>query len=248
MDPLIGAALITSGTNIAGNLLNTFGSQGGMSDTQKNDQRFMNDFAWKAALRNEEYQRNYMQIRAMDAQRAGLHPLAALGVNVGSGPASAAFVGSGEGSGRRYNAANAAADSIQGLGQNLSRAIAAQQTADERLITQATLAEKAANTDYIQAMADESRKRTAAIGSIPPVPNPYNQHMQGDVSQIPYADVVYRGRDGYETVMDPRFAMGLSADPLRMYIRSLGKIFRRDGSTKTDPDSAYMYRTGKRRK
>lgn len=224
MDPLIGAALIGSGSALAGGLMNNFLGGGGMSDTQKNDQRFMNDFAWKAALRNEDYMRRYLEIRSNDAHVAGLHPLAALGVNVASGPGAAAFVGSGEGNRRVRDFGF-----IPEMGQNISRALLAQKTADERMLAQAALEKTQAETDLVRAQADDIRNKVPGGVGNPPAPNPYGPGvMQGDVSQLPNAHMVYRGPYGYETQWTPDFAVSHMGRAMRGMLQDLHDVGRLD--------------------
>lgn len=151
------------------------GGQG--SDTALNDQRFMNDFAWKQSLRNEDYMKNYMQYRSQDAEKAGIHPLAALGVNTGSGPSGAAFVGADMSP--RSNAYDLGSDLATGMGQNISRAILAQKTQDERDMHTASLARVTAETDLINAQRAESEKRLHSPEN-PPVKNPYDDSMTSD--------------------------------------------------------------------
>lgn len=58
MDPIIGGSLISAGANILGGI-----------------------FGRRSAKRADQFQRNFVQIRAEDARKAGIHPLAALGAN-----------------------------------------------------------------------------------------------------------------------------------------------------------------------
>lgn len=240
MDPLIGGALIGGGFGLLGNVLSHFG--GGGSDTAMNDQRFMNDFAWKQALRQEEYNnfytQNYMQIRAKDAAAAGLHPLAALGVNVASGPTSAAFSGSG-GSGRR-NAYDLGSDMAHTMGQNISRAVAAQKTADERILMQAQLEKNAAEIDLVQAQAAETRMRTAAIGSNPPIPDPYSG-LTGDVLGLPSQHKLYRTPYGYTAEWSPDFAVSMMSRPVKGTLQDIHDMGRENITPKLRAILQMMY-------
>lgn len=69
---------------------------------------------------NTEVLKNQLQWRMDDARRSGIHPLAALGVNPASGPSMS--VGDTGGGGPDFGS----------IGQDLSRAISAQSTQDER--------------------------------------------------------------------------------------------------------------------
>lgn len=179
--------------------------QGG-SDTAVNDQRFMNDFAWKQALRNEDYQHNYMQYRSRDAQLAGLHPLAALGVNVGSGPSAAAFTGV------ENFSRNRAFGDMSHLGQNTSRALLSQATADERALSAATINKINSEADFAQASAAEARKRTASMGLPPPMP---------DMAKSNKYQLVKNAMGRYEWILSPEASQGIMSDPIKMWANSL---------------------------
>lgn len=209
---------------------------GGMSDTQLSDQRFMNDFAWKQSLRNESFSReqyefmkylaeNGMQVRARDAAAAGFHPLAALGGAgmslSGMGPSSAAFVGPGEGSRRRWPGGH-----LSAMGQDISRAMNAEMTALERASQNAALAERMANIDYIEAMAAESRQRRLNLANTP-MPG---GAMTGDVIQLPQS-IMYRRADGsYEEGYSPEYSESLQNRPASKWMRDIQHMIRNTGA------------------
>lgn len=182
----------------------------GSSDTARNDTRFMNDFAWKAALRNEDYQRNYMQVRARDAELAGMHPLAALGVNVGSGPSGAAFVGTESFSG------NKAFGDMSHLGQNTARALLAQSTADERALNAATINKLNSEADFAQASAKEVRSRVPNTQLPPPMPNMATSNKY---------QLVKNAMGRYEWILSPEASQGIMSDPIKMWATSLENSF-----------------------
>lgn len=194
--------------NVFSSIMGYQGSR--MSSGQRADQRWMNDFAWKQALRQEEfskdYQLNYLQHRARDAEKAGLHPLAALGVNTGSGPTAAAFVGADSNS--RPNSY----ELMSNLGQNVSRAFLAQRSSDERALAQATLGKINAETDYTRAMELEARTRTQNMQLPPPMP----QMSQGQKYQL-----VKNAMDRYEWILSPEASQGIMSDPIRMWSNSI---------------------------
>lgn len=153
MNPLITASLITGGTGLLGNALGMFGDGG--SDTALNDQRFMNDFAWKQALRNETRQWQLatggLQIRAADAEAAGIHPLAAMGINPAGGATVAANF---QPTTDRYNNRwDRAAGMVKDLGQDVSRAVAAQATPHEKAMRIAQLETEVAQKNALDAEA-----------------------------------------------------------------------------------------------
>lgn len=220
MDPLIGAALIAGGSGLLSNTLGFFG-QPGQSDTAVNDARFMNDFAWKQALRNEQFNNdwvtNNMQIRSRDAALAGLHPLAALGVNISSGPSSAAFVGQPQ-SEKKRNAYALGADLSDTLGQNISRAMLAQKSAQERALAQATLdkinSETAANNSMAR-MYD--RQNPPSVGTPPSMPT----MDENQKYQLLYNPMSKR----YEWALSAQASQAIMSDPVRMWSESFSNAF-----------------------
>lgn len=177
MDPLITASLIGGGFNLLGSGLGFFG--GGDSDTARGDARFMNDFAWKKALRDEEYQRHMdrwgVRIRAHDMAKAGeeigVHPLAMMGINPAGGASVPVNFAGGYDSGYD-NRWDRAASMTKDLGQDISRAVSATATREEKAMRVAQLATQLsqkraldAEADLKIAQADDLRRNP----SVPPV-------------------------------------------------------------------------------
>lgn len=209
-----------------------FGGQGGPTGSQIDDQRFMNDFAWKQALRNEQYQRNYMQVRAADAEKAGFHPLAALGVNVGSGPQQAAFAGTGPGRPPRDTSG------MQALGQNLSRAQSAMATEQEKIMNELAIEQAFANIDKTHAEAAfyRSNKITAGIGQNPAIPDPYGgANMTGDIRLHPTQHQIVRTPYGYRYEWSPEFVQANQGRMFTSAVRDLGDFF-------AGPEATQFYR------
>lgn len=137
----------------------------GGSDTAANDARFMNDFAWKQSLRNEEFQKQLatqgIRMRVADAEAAGIHPLAALGVNPSGGG----------------NFASAFTQPIprdkpqwQGLGQDISRAVHAMTTPEEKQYKMLQLEKmktenEILNTELTERRANIQRSHSAGLPS-----------------------------------------------------------------------------------
>lgn len=261
MDPIIGGALIGGGFSLLGTGLGLGFGGGGMSDTQKNDQRFMNDFAWKQALRNEEFQKdlayNGMQIRSRDAQLAGLHPLAALGVNpAGGGSFQSAFQSSGfEGKPRRDFSG------VSDMGQNISRAMMAMKTPEERLAQQLQLENLRAEGDLTRAQAAESMARTRNLaGTGPGLPSAYGPNSQSSAPGWPERHILIKNPDGsYSLQYSPEMATSMMARPIgslmedfketygqnvfnRSHWRNIINWFTQGGKEYAD----YMGRQGKR--
>lgn len=187
MDPL---KVIDTAANLADTIGGFFG--GGGSDTAANDARFMNDFAWKQALRNEEEQkllaRNGIRMRVADAEAAGIHPLAAIGVN----PAGGGQFGSGSVSpmeGRQ----NPMGPALSRMGQNLSRAAAVMSTRQEQEMHAANIELLRKNTDFVIQQIAESKARVVDMGH--PKPQPVDTDMPfNPVKKMKYA--LQKVRDG----------------------------------------------------
>ena len=116
MDPVTGAALINAGSSLLGGVLGGKGKKGPDFEDIKNENRtvLMNQIQWKV----------------QDAIKAGIHPLAALGVSSASGPSGGWAVGDSS-SGPDWG-------TIAGdLGQNVSRAITAHGSQEDRMMQQA---------------------------------------------------------------------------------------------------------------
>lgn len=111
MDPIIGAALISSGSNLLGGFL---GSKGKLS-TRKT-MRLQYDYQ---RLLNQ----TGVQDRVNDARAAGIHPVYAMGSNIN--PGSVQAVGDGS-TGSSWQ------DSFSNMGQDLSRAASVYQSKEER--------------------------------------------------------------------------------------------------------------------
>lgn len=199
-------------------------SGSGTSDTAVNDQRFMNDFAWKAALRNEDYQKNYMQYRSADALAAGMHPLAALGVNVGSGPSAAAFTGVDTHRARGYS-------DMSNLGQNTIRSLMSQATEDDRALARANINRTNAETDLIRSQHAESMKRLMEPAGNPPGA-PTGRDPTDPIQKYHY----YVDENGnIIRQYSPAYSQAIMSDPLGMWANSFEKSF-------AGPDNRPFYR------
>lgn len=167
------------------------------SDTAVNDQRWMNDFAWKQALRNEEFQRdlaqNGIKMRVDDAVRAGLHPLVGAGINPASGGfGGAAFQAPSQPSPKQF--------SNPSFGQNISRALAATATSEEKQIRAIELARAQTQLEGDQIQNEIARRQLKQLGATPPMP-PLHIRVRRD--------------DGSEMIINnPDLAAGIMSDPL----------------------------------
>lgn len=175
----------------------------------------------------EDFAKQGVRWRVADAEAAGLHPLAALGVMpTGSSPVSvmgsggAGYSGGPSSSrgGNMYRALSAA-------GQNISRAMLAGQSADERALAQAQLDKLRSETDYMTAMAAESRKRASMPGN-PPIPDPYSGVSGGDVRTVPDMHQVMRGPNGYEVQWSDAYSRSQMSRPFSMAGNDLVDILK----------------------
>jgi hypothetical protein len=151
------AHLVSAGTDLIGGVLGNNAQEELYKQSYKNQKEFaQKSIRWKVA----------------DAKAAGIHPLAALGVNpVPYQPASV---------GKDYSY-------LSDMGQDISRAVAANQTKEQRRLTQLALdkAEAELVNQRIQNMIDMKRLRNNANGqgTVPPVGNPYDgiieEHLGG---------------------------------------------------------------------
>lgn len=196
--------------NAALNFGSNFVPMGGVEGALVDDQRFMNDFAWKQSLRNEDFQKQLathgIRMRVADAEAAGLHPLVAAGVNpAGGNPVSVNFTGGAGGSGgSRW------ANAMAGMGQDITRAAMATATQEERAESKARVASMEASTEEAKvrkqvAMAELERLKN------PPMPSAYQLYQMPDGSSMMY--------------YTPEFANAIQADPLQMYGASWENVF-----------------------
>lgn len=235
MDPMVQAALIGGGFNVFSGALGAFGGSQESGGLSRGDQRYIADFNMQQAKRNEDWNRayslDYMNIRADDARRAGLHPLAALGVNVGSGPTASVMAPAAESAFKR-NGFDIASDLSDRMGQGISRAMLAQRTADERALTAATLRKINSETNLNNSMASQRGTNTSTnTGSPPPM-------AVGNKYQL-----VKNAQGRYEWILSPEASQGIMSDPAKMYLSSLENAF---AGPETYPFWNQVYKSGRR--
>lgn len=156
MSPQATAALI----NVGGNLLG--GMMGDGDDDSKTRERNWNRQFDRNADLQREFAQNGVRWRVEDAQRAGVHPMFALGINPSQATPQAIDFGV-TGSGSKKNRMG---DAIANAGQNISRAVAAQETVDERnerlMRLEVLRSEAAKNFALASSYASEARKPIGA--------------------------------------------------------------------------------------
>ena len=158
--------------------------------------------AW--TLARDQFERP-MQTRARDAEAAGLHPLAALGVSPSNASVAAAFAPESKPSlGERLNH----------MGQNISRAISAYQTPEERELARVRLDNLKAEGDLTRAQTAESLKRAMDQPGNPPA-------MIGAPSmQLWHNPVTGKKEWGYT----PEYAASIMSSPVTMYSKDVKRI------------------------
>lgn len=136
MDPIVTGSLISAGASILG------GAFGG-SKSRRNRDMVAAERKWQQDMRYEDWERqnNYLQRRVIDARKAGLHPLYALGAQPttsGAMPSTPNMMSTESDAALGQGLANAG----QALGQGLSQyAQAKQQKTYNSLVNQKLLAE-----------------------------------------------------------------------------------------------------------
>lgn len=206
MDPTTVALWLTAGSGLANTIGNFMG--GGQSEgLSRGDQRFIADFNWKQALRQEDYQRNHLQYLVDDANKAGISPLAGLGVSPAAGPSAVAFGPPAVKEGRHIG------DDIGRMGQNLARAVGSVQTADERAISAATARKAKAEADFVELQVLDAKKRLAQPAN-PPAPDPFNSAVTADVHGLPATHQLLSGPGGPERAYTDEYSRSLMARPI----------------------------------
>lgn len=188
-----------------------------MANSARSDQMAIaeRNFAFQDALAKQG-----VRWRVEDAEAAGLHPLAALGMMPqGSSPVSVMS----DFGGNRTSSSGNAFRAFSNMGQNLMRAAQAGATADERMLNQANVDKVRAETDYMKAMTAESLKRASMPGN-PPLPDPYSGVSGGDVRVVPNMHQVMRGPNGYEVQWSDEYGRSMMARPFSMAGRDLYEV------------------------
>lgn len=205
MDPLVTSTLISTGANILGKF---FG--GG------------DDAAEKAADANyaiqKEFAKNGIRWRVEDAQRAGIHPLYALGAQ--TTPGSPVMVDGGSNS-------NPIGESLAEAGSGIARAMAAGKTSLERLQEQMLTAQiKGQEIDNAKAASDLALSSGAGIGPPGPMGNVKMSASEmesvargnhGLAASIPAAAQIFRNLDGSTSIWPSKDAKQSIEDSLYEY-------------------------------
>lgn len=146
MDPIIGGALISAGSQLIGGLLGS-----GKNNHAGRDQRQAISYANRSAILD----------KVAAAKEAGISPLYALGAPTISATSQVGEAGGGNGLGQ----------TLAAMGQDVGRAVAAQQSDLERKVQALTLDKAALENDYLRAQINSVRVRTIRESG-PPMPVP----------------------------------------------------------------------------
>lgn len=163
MDPLVAAQVAGNVADIGFGLYDRFaGNDGGIA---QDDARWMNDFSWKQSLRNEVFQndlaRHGIKMRVDDAVSAGLHPLVGAGINPASGGyGGAVFSGVPSAQGRSFRGSD--------FGQNISRAVSATRSLEEKQLMAVELRRQMAEADLAGTNAQIARRQLMEMSKSPP--------------------------------------------------------------------------------
>lgn len=159
MDPIVTASLVSAGSSLLGGLFG--GSKSGAAKRAA-------DLEY---ARQKEFAQNSIQWRAADAQAAGLHPLAALGIN----PAQYAP----QAIGGHDNSAmgNALADAGQSIGRAVGASMSKGDRAKKEILDSLTLEKAKLQNDLLRAQTTNISRPTN-----PPFPS---GSITGDVSHNP---------------------------------------------------------------
>lgn len=129
----IGSALISGASSLLGGII------GNRSQDRANDAN---------AAMQREFAQQGIRWKVADAKAAGIHPLYALGANTNM--PSSAYVGS-----------TSMGNAISNMGQDISRAVAATRTADERAATALALENQALSNEFLRAQIQGQQQRNA---------------------------------------------------------------------------------------
>lgn len=170
-----------------------------------------------------EFAKNGIRWKVEDAQAAGLHPLAALGnMPQGFSPSQSVFSSGDPGRGDSFRA-------LGRMGQDVSRAVMARQTEDERALNALMLEKVKAEIDMIHSQALESKARARQIGLPPPTPSKYQTVKLPDGTS--------------ESVYSSDYSQAIMSDPVGMWANSFKKAF---GSPDTRPFYNFLGKRTKR--
>lgn len=199
MDPVVGAAGISALGDLAGGLANSY-----FSDKA-------GDKAWK---RQKKVLQNQVQWRVADAVAAGLHPLAALGLNPASGPVAGPVGDLGS--------------SLASMGQNLGRAAEAMLRPEDKLAAKSALLgieQQQANIDLTKSQIAGAQKALLTQGSTPGIASSIPV-IRDPVSSknLPIADVgvSQRAEDSFGDIIGEVYGIG-------NYARSVYNDFQKSG-------------------
>jgi hypothetical protein len=208
------AGLIPGGLNLIGNML-------GVAESRKQRKQQASQVQKN---REDQYAfaKNSIQWRAADAKKAGIHPLAAMGASTYS-PSPSMVDGGGSGMN--------ASDVIKGMGQDISRAMAAKTTEHQRQVMDEQLKGLKLENE-MKDLEVLSQRRRMGMGQTPP-PTP------GVVQNVPSKQISHKiGRPDLEAGQNPTSAYTRGRNGVRIPIPS--ERFQEGTEEMIVPSAAYQ--------
>lgn len=178
MDPITIAALVGGGTALAGGIMNSGAHREAVHIQGENARR---DMANNEKLQRE-FAQNGVRWKAADAEAAGIHPLAALGASTHSfSPMSV---------GGSLGPDTSMGDAVAAMGQNVSRAISATSTREERAFNTQMQIETLKNAKLKNDLLAQQLTFNH-VANNPPIPGPTDAQMipgQGNAFTVKKAE------------------------------------------------------------
>lgn len=173
---------IGTAANVAGTIGGFFGGSGS-EGLSREDQRFLAHHSLQQSLRNEQWSKKMaedaVQIRVSDAKRAGIHPLAALGINPATGPATTVFP-----MGQQMSDDSSKWRGLSDMGQNLQRAAMATASPAQRQAEALALKNQQLQNDLLETQVANARVELMKHAQVPAAPSTSQLMRAGDGSLV----------------------------------------------------------------
>lgn len=198
MDPVVGSALISGAGSLAGGLV---------------DQYFADQAADKSWKRQKKVLQNQVQWRVEDAVKAGLHPLAALGLNPASGPVAGEIGGIGRG--------------IADGGAAIGRAAEALLRPEDKLAAKSALLgieQQQANIDLTRSQIAGAQKALLTSGSTPGIASRISDPITDKSMKVHDTGLSQRAEDNFGDVIGELYGIGNFARSVYNDFQSSGGV------------------------
>jgi len=183
MVPAVAAAGIQAVGDLVGGLVNQY---------------FAKDAAKKSWKQTKKVLQNQVQWRVEDAVKAGLHPLAAIGMNPASGPPGVS-VGSGLG------------ESLSAMGSSIGRAAEAMLTPEDKLAAKSALLgieQQQANIDLTRSQIAGAQKALLTSGSTPGIASRISDPISDSSMKIHDPGLSQRAEDNFGDIIGEIYGIG----------------------------------------